>query len=101
MDVQERDAECWRAFVLVMVGHVDPDQQARAPHLLQVAPGGNHLVGVTGGELHYQPPLPPRLPRWGQVLTPLFGEHKYEGRPWHWLENKDLETSQYFFIFFY
>ena len=51
MDVQYGDAEGGRALVLVVVGDVDPHQDAAAAHLVRVA----------GRELDDQPPLPPGL----------------------------------------
>ena len=51
MDVKYWDAECRGSLVLVVVGDVDPDQDAGAPL----------LVTVPGRELDHQPPLPPCL----------------------------------------
>ena len=51
VDVKYRDAECRGSLVLVVVGDVDPDQDAGAPL----------LVTVPGRELDHQPPLSPGL----------------------------------------
>ena len=51
MDVQYGDTEGRWSLVLMVVGDVDPDQDAGAPL----------LVTVPGRELDHQPPLPPCL----------------------------------------
>ena len=53
MDIQYWYAEGRGSLVLVMVGDVDPDQDAGAPGLLP----------LTGRELDDQPSLPPGLQR--------------------------------------
>ena len=53
----------------MVMGDVDPDQDAGAPH----------LVAVAGGELDHQPSLPPRLEHVQLYhctqITLLWGEH--------------------------
>ena len=53
VNVQYWDTECRGALSLVVVGDVDPHQDAGAPH----------LVRVPGGELDHQPSLTPGLRR--------------------------------------
>ena len=51
MNVQYWDTESRRSLVLVVMGDIDPDQDAGAPH----------FVAVACGELDHQPSLSPRL----------------------------------------